>query len=340
MAGPAAAASLIFIGGRVHTVNPADDVVSALAVGGGRILAVGADADALAHRGPGTQMVELRGRSLLPGFIDAHCHFPSLGVSMTAIDCKAPGMQSIEALQKAVRERAATREPYHSNCQDSGILYWSQADLDDLLGQAHRAGFQCTVHAVGDRAILQTLDALARAQREAPREGLRHRIEHCGICPPDLQARVRAQGIVPAMQPAFFWEFGDGYIRNYGRERADTMFPARSLIAAGVPVAGSSDAPVTHYAPLFGIEQALTRATMDGDVCGPGERVDLATAIRMHTLNGAYAAFEEHEKGSLEPGKLADLVLLGEDLTRVPTTRLRHVEVAMTVVGGEIVHAA
>jgi len=537
MAGPAAAASLIFIGGRVHTVNPADDVVSALAVGRDRILAVGADADALAHRGPGTQVVELRGRSLLPGFIDAHCHFPSLGVSMTAIDCKAPGMQSIEALQKAVRERAATqpagtwirgrgydqsrlaerrhpnrldwdmvapehpviftrtcghiasvssralaraglddatpdppggrhdradgrllgvayetaqtplqvaslpteaefregllradqaylaagatsvhdagglvgpafascqalaetgrlhvrlyafatvnsrqhpllgllasgirtglgdarlkvgafkvmtdgsssgptaatREPYHSNCQDSGILYWSQADLDDLLGQAHRAGFQCTVHAVGDRAILQTLDALARAQREAPREGLRHRIEHCGICSPDLQARVRAQGIVPAMQPAFFWEFGDGYIRNYGRQRADTMFPARSLIAVGVPVAGSSDAPVTHYAPLFGIEQALTRATMDGDVCGPDERVDLATAIRMHTLNGAYAAFEEREKGSLEPGKLADLVLLGEDLTRVPTTRLRHVEVAMTVVGGEIVHPA
>ena len=142
------------------------------------------------------------------------------------------------------------------------------------------------------------------------------------------------------MQPAFFWEFGDGYIRNYGRKRADTMFPARSLIAAGVPVAGSSDAPVTHYAPLFGIEQALTRATMDGDVCGPDERVDLATAIRMHTLNGAYAAFEEREKGSLEPGKLADLVLLGEDLTRVPAPRLRHVEVAMTVVGGEIVHPA
>jgi predicted amidohydrolase YtcJ len=537
MAGPPAAATLIFTGGRVHTVNAADHVVSALAVAGGRILAVGSDADVLGYRGPGTEVVELRGRSLLPGFIDAHCHFPSLGLSMTAIDCKAPGMQSIEALQKAVRERAATqpagswirgrgydqsrlverrhpnrldwdavapehpviftrtcghiasvssraleraglgdgtpdppggrhdradgrllgvayetaqtplqtaalpteaeyregllradeaylaagatsvhdagglvgpafalcqalvesrrlhvrlyafatvnsrqhplmgllasgirtglgdarlkvgafkvmtdgsssgptaatREPYHSDCNDSGILYWSQDDLDDLLGRAHRAGFQCTVHAVGDRAILQTLDALARAQREAPREGLRHRIEHCGICPPDLRARVRAQGIVPAMQPAFFWEFGDGYIRNYGRARADTMFPARSLIASGVPVAGSSDAPVTHYAPLFGIEQALTRATMDGDVCGPDERVDLATAIRMHTLHGAHAAFEEREKGSLEPGKLADLVLLGEDLTRVPTHRLRHVETAMTVVGGEIVYQA
>ena len=109
MAGPAAAAGLIFTGGRVHTVNASDDVVSALAVAGGRILAVGSDADALAYRGPGTEVVELRGRSLLPGFIDAHCHFPSLGLSMSAIDCKAPGMQSIEALQKAVRERAATQ---------------------------------------------------------------------------------------------------------------------------------------------------------------------------------------------------------------------------------------
>jgi predicted amidohydrolase YtcJ len=235
---------------------------------------------------------------------------------------------------------AATREPYTSNCQDHGILYWAQEDLDDLIGQAHRQGFQCTVHAVGDRAIEQTLDAMARAQREAPREGLRHRIEHCGICPPDLRARVHAQRILPIMQPAFFWEFGDGYIANYGQHRADTMFPARSLITAGVPVAGSSDAPVTHYAPLFGIEQALTRATSDGQVCGPEERVDLTTAIRMHTINGAFASFEETIKGSLEPGKLADLVVLDDDIARVPVKDLRHVPVAMTVVGGQIVREA
>jgi predicted amidohydrolase YtcJ len=142
------------------------------------------------------------------------------------------------------------------------------------------------------------------------------------------------------MQPAFFWEFGDGYIRNYGRERADTMFPARSLLARGVPVAGSSDAPVTHHAPLFGIEQALTRRTSEGDVCGPHERVDLAAAIRMHTINGAFAAFDERIKGSVELGKLADLVVLAEDVSRVPADRLRHVGVAMTVLGGETVYSA
>jgi predicted amidohydrolase YtcJ len=513
-------ADVILTGGRVHTVNDANDIVEAVAIGGGRVLAAGTSVAVRAAAGPGTREIELRGRSALPGFVDAHCHLVGLGMSRTSIDCKAAGMQSITALQAAVRQRtatqppgtwirgrgydqsrltekrhpnrldwdavapdhpviftrtcghiasvnslalarggiddttpdpaggrydreggknlgvayetaqtplqvaatptteefrdalasaahaylaagatsvhdagglvgpafapcqdmvsaglirlriyafatvnslahpllgllgtgihsglgddrlrigafkvmtdgsssgptAATREPYTSDCQDCGILYWKQDELDGLLGRAHRLGFQCTVHAVGDRAIEQTLDGMARAQREFPRDGLRHRIEHCGICPPDLQTRVVAQGIVPAMQPAFFWEFGDGYVRNYGRSRADTMFPARSLLARGVPVAGSSDAPVTHYAPLFGIEQALTRRTMDGDVCGPDERVDVTAALRMHTINGARASFEEHLKGSLEPGKLADLVVLADDLARVPVTELR-----------------
>jgi predicted amidohydrolase YtcJ len=528
---------IIFTGGQVHTVNASNDIVEAVAVGGGRILAVGSTADVRALAGSGTREVALRGRSLLPGFIDAHCHLTGLGMSMVSIDCKAPGMQSIETLQKAVYERAATqppgtwirgrgydqtrlretrhpirddwdavapdhpviftrtcghiasvnsralalagitdqtpdptggrydrdggrnlgvayetaqtplqmaalpsveefgaalmracaaylaagctsvhdagglvgpafgpcqdlveagqlklriyafatvnslqhpvlgllgagmrsrfgderlrlgafkvmtdgsssgptaatREPYASNGQDSGILYWDQDGLDELIGRAHRQGFQCTVHAVGDRAIEQTLHAMARAQREFPRDGLRHRIEHCAICPPDLQNRVRVQHIVPAMQPAFFWEFGDGYIQNYGRARADMMFPAKSLIAAGIPVAGSSDAPVTHYAPLFGIEQALTRKTMAGDVCGPDERVDLTTAIRMYTIHGAFASFEEGFKGSLEVGKAADLVVLAEDLSRVPVQGLRDVGVVMTVVDGEVVYEA
>ena len=116
------------------------------------------------------------------------------------------------------------------------------------------------------------------------------------------------------------------------------MFPVYSLIAAGVPVAGSSDAPVIHCAPFFGIEQALTRKTMAGDVCGPDERMDLTTAIRMHTINGAFASFEEGFKGSLEVGKAADLVLLAEDLSRVPVELLRDVGVVMTVIGGEVVY--
>ena len=102
-------------------------------------------------------------------------------------------------------------------------------------------------------------------------------------------------------------------------------------------MAGSFDVPVTHCAPLFGIAQALTRQTMAGDVCGPDERVDLTTTIRMHTIHGAFASFEEGVKGCLEVGKAADLVVLAEDLRRVPVERLREVGVVMTVVGGEVV---
>jgi hypothetical protein len=181
---------------------------------------------------------------------------------------------------------------------------------------------------------------MARAQAEHPRSGLRHRIDHCGIVPPDLQRRVIEQGIVPSMQPVFFWEFGDGYIHNYGRHRADVMFPAGTLIRQGVVVAGGSDAPVTDHRPLLGISQAMTRQTMDGDVCGIEHAVDLDTAIRMHTINGAYASFEEGIKGSIEPGKLADLALLAEDLRDVAPGAVRDVRVERTYVEGKVVYAA
>ena len=233
---------------------------------------------------------------------------------------------------------SSTREPYTSDPSNYGIAYWEQEDLDNLIGRAHRAGWQCTVHAVGDAAIEQTLDAMKRAQAEFPRSGLRHRIDHCGILPPDLQQRVIEQSIVPSMQPAFFWEFGDGYIANYGRHRADVMFPAGTLIDRGVVVAGGSDAPVTDHRPLLGISQAMTRTTQDGDVCGIDHAVTLDTAIRMHTINGAYASFEDHLKGSLEPGKLADLALLTEDLRDIDPQAVRDISVIRTYVGGELVH--
>jgi predicted amidohydrolase YtcJ len=116
------------------------------------------------------------------------------------------------------------------------------------------------------------------------------------------------------------------------------MSPVNSLIAAGVPVPGSSDVPVTNYAPLFRIEQVLTRRTIAGDVCDPDERVELTTAIRMHTFNVAFAFFEEGFKGSLEVSKATDLIVRAEDLSRVPVEQLCHVGVAMTVAGGEVIY--
>ena len=146
--------------------------------------------------------------------------------------------------------------------------------------------------------------------------------------------RIARLGVGPVLQPAFLWEFGDGYQRNYGLERTQHMFPVRSLMDAGVTVVGSSDTPVTDHRPLFGIQQALTRATMNGSTGGEHERIALAEAIRMYTINGAYASFDESLKGSLEAGKLADLVVLDGRIDRVPPTGIAAIPVQATMVDG------
>ena len=134
-------ADLIFTGGRVHTVNAANEVVPAVAVAGDRILMAGSDAAALALRGPRTRVIELAGRTLLPGFVDAHAHLASLGLAMVAIDCKAPGMQSIRALQEAVRARAA-RQPPGTWIRGRGYDQTRLAERTRFLEEATRARAQ------------------------------------------------------------------------------------------------------------------------------------------------------------------------------------------------------
>ena len=181
----------------------------------------------------------------------------------------------------------------------------------------------------------------ARAARVAARRGCAIASSTAASARPTCSARVHAQRIVPAMQPAFFWEFGDGYIANYGQQRADTMFPARSLLAAGVPVAGSSDAPVTHYAPLFGIEQALTRR----DHGRPGVRPRRAgrprpppSACTRSTARTPRS--RRRARAASSRASSPTWCVLGDDIARVPVKDLRHLPVAMTVVGGEVVYEA
>ena len=233
---------------------------------------------------------------------------------------------------------SATREPYTSNPNDSGMLYFSQGELNQLIEQSHAAGCQVTAHAVGDRAIEMMLDAIENAMRKHPRQRLRHRIEHCAICPPDLQERIRRLGAIPVAQPVFFHEFGDGYLSNYGPGRVRHMFPARSFLAKGIPVAAGSDAPVTFVDSNLGLYSALARRTMTGQTCGEEETVDIASAIRMYTYNGAYAMFREKSIGSLEPGKLADLAVFGGNVLAMPPEEVRGIKVDMTFVDGELVY--
>ena len=172
--------------------------------------------------------------------------------------------------------------------------------------------------------------------RDRPRHDPRHRIEHCAMAMPDLRARIKAAGSIPVAQAVFLWEYGDGYLHDYGPERGAAMFPIRSLLREGIPVALSSDAPVTTADPMRGLSVSITRKSQSGQVIGPEERVTILEAIRCYTLHGARAEFAEDVKGSVEVGKLADLTLLGAPILELPAEELPDVRADMTVIGGKV----
>jgi len=231
----------------------------------------------------------------------------------------------------------ATREPYTSDPNDSGILYYSQEKIDEILGAAHREGFQITAHAIGDKAVEMVTNCIERSLEEHPREDHRHRIEHAGMVPPDLMERLKRLGIVPIPNPAFFYEFGEGYVKNYGG-RVEHMFPLSDYEREGIVAASGSDAPVTVPNPLRGIYCALTRRTASGTPVGESQRTDLLHAVRSFTRNGAYASFEEDRKGSVEAGKLADLVVLDGSILSASPEELLGLAPTMTMIGGEVVY--
>jgi predicted amidohydrolase YtcJ len=233
---------------------------------------------------------------------------------------------------------AAMREPYAKNPENWGILWMEQDELNDLVERAHVAGYQIGTHAIGDRAIEMVLDAYERVLTRWSRADHRYRIEHCGSPFGELMDRIVKLDVLPVPQPIFLHEGGDPYVSNLGEERAHQLYPLRSFLDAGLPISGSSDSPVSSFSPLKGIQTAVTRRTWDGKVLGAGQEISLEEALRMYTLNGAYASFEEGSKGSIQVGKLADLVVLERDPFHVPPDELSEIGVDMTLVGGEILY--
>ncbi len=232
---------------------------------------------------------------------------------------------------------AATRKPYSSNPLDSGILYMTEKELNDTILKAHLANFQVTAHAVGDKAIEMVINAIERALIQKPKKDHRHRIEHCALVDPELIGRIKKLGIIPIPNPPFFYNYGDGYINNYGNERVRYMFPCKSFVEKGIVAAAGTDCPITKAEPIFGIYSAVNRLTQKGKIAGPEECVSIEDAIRLFTINGAYASFEENIKGSLEIGKLADLVVLSDDILACRPEDIKNLKVDMTMIDGEIV---
>lgn len=231
----------------------------------------------------------------------------------------------------------ATRKGYTSDPENNGILYYSEEEIYNVLGLAHKLGYQITVHAQGDKAIEMYLNVVERALNEAPRKDHRHRIEHAGISTPDLQQRIKELGMIPIPNPPFHYEFGESYINNYG-ERVNYMYPARDFIDKGIIAAAGSDSPITDYNPLLGIHTAVNRKTSNGVPVGESQAVEILEAIRMYTYNGANASFEENIKGSIEPGKLADLVILSDSILHVEKSNIKDLQVDVTMIDGKVVY--
>jgi predicted amidohydrolase YtcJ len=232
-----------------------------------------------------------------------------------------------------IARTAALTEPY-TGTDNLGQLADSEEFMRDAIHHGHLAGWQLAVHAIGDRALDFTLDAVAEIQSAAPNPAARHRVEHCGLVRPDQLDRIAALGLIPVVQPTFLWSYGDDYSEIMGEQRAPWLYRGRSFLDRGITVAGSSDRPVADGSPLRAIEFMVRRRTWSGRAVGQDEAITVEEAIHAYTLGSAYACRKEHVLGSLTPGKLADLVVLGDD----PRTSdaIADVPVLATMVGGNL----
>ncbi|MBN2336830.1 amidohydrolase family protein, partial [Candidatus Bathyarchaeota archaeon] len=174
--------------------------------------------------------------------------------------------------------------------------------------------------------------------KRQPRDDHRHRIEHCCYVTPAIQDRLLELGVIDASATGFLHDLGDAYKANRGEEAMRYMWPHRTLIDRGIPAPGHSDASICTPNPWYGIYGMVTRRTSGGDVLYAAEGVTVIEAIRAYSVDGAYAAWDEGVKGSIEPGKLADLVVVDRDPLTIDPEDLKNIETIMTVVDGRVVY--
>jgi predicted amidohydrolase YtcJ len=231
---------------------------------------------------------------------------------------------------------AALTQPYEGS-DYCGFMCEDPESLTKRMEEAHRAGFQISVHAIGDQTIDTVLSAFESILSRNPRPH-RHRMEHVLVCRPDFLPRIRTLGIVPVVQPVFLYYLGDSFIENLGRERMRYTMPIKSMMENGIIVAGSSDRPVAEGNPWRAIWAAVNRTTATGKNLSSEECLTVAQALQLYTCNGAYANYVEDRVGTLAPGKSADIIVLDENPLEIDPDRLKDIRVSMTFINGEEVY--
>jgi predicted amidohydrolase YtcJ len=235
----------------------------------------------------------------------------------------------------SISERTARlSQPYIGRPNDYGILVMDEEQMYPYAKKAYDAGWQIGIHANGDVGIDTTLKLYERLQKEKPKADARLRIEHCTMINESIVQRMKTLGVIPTPFSTYVYYHGEK-MKLYGEERLKNMFALRSFLDAGIRPTQASDYPPGPFEPMMALQSSVTRTDIKGNVWGANQRVTVEEAITIGTINGAYASFEEKIKGSLEEGKLADLVVLGRDPFKEDPSTLISIPIERTMAGGK-----
>jgi len=236
---------------------------------------------------------------------------------------------------------ALLREPYEGQPDNYGILTMPVEDLQGRLDAGNLAGMTVGVHCAGGAAMDIVLKAFEETDKKRPIKGRRFSLIHAYQPSEENFEQCRRMGVVVASQPSFLYYLGESFYENVGGERSEWIKPHRAWIDNGIVVAAGTDSPVTPYLPFPSLWASIARRTeVLGTEMGAEQKVSREEAIRMYTINGAYHTFEEDIKGSIEPGRLADLIIIDRDILTRPLDEIKNTKVLMTFLGGKVVYKA
>jgi hypothetical protein len=233
---------------------------------------------------------------------------------------------------------AAVSEAYLNKPDFYGVMATTREIATELLSAAYEKGYRISAHANGDRAINLFLDIMEDLQNKFPREDPRNRDIHCTVVNPEIISRIKELGILPTIFGPYPYYHGDKLIPAFGEDRLEWMFAARAFLEAEVMISAHSDHPCAPNPPLMAIHSLVNRKTKAGKPIGQSQKISVFDALRLYTINAAYHSFDEKQLGSIEEGKLADFVVLSDDILNVDPGLIKDLSIEMTIVGGEIVY--
>ena len=239
------------------------------------------------------------------------------------------------ACDGSISERTARlSEPYIGRPNDYGIIVNTEEQLYKQAIKAHKEDWQIGIHANGDIGIDIALNVYERLQKENYKKDPRFRLEHCTVINDKLIKRIKALNAIPTPFSTYVYWHGEK-MKEYGKDRLENMFAVKSFLDAGINVTQTSDYPPGPFEPMMAIQSSVTRTDYNGEIWGPSQKISVEEAIKVGTINGAYASFEENIKGSLEVGKLAELVILDKNPTIVDPMTIIDIPIQRTMVGGK-----